>query len=60
MKAGYTANVVGFGWTKSVFVELMRALSSDEVNHAEQGGRSQLPLTLKAIRALPHNRKESE
>lgn len=33
VKAGYAANVVGFGWTNAAFVELMHALSSDKVNH---------------------------
>ena len=33
VKAGYAANVVGFGWTNGAFVELMHALSSDKVNH---------------------------
>ena len=33
VKAGYAANVVGFGWTNAAFVELMHALPSDKVNH---------------------------
>lgn len=36
VKAGYAANVVGFGWTNPVFVELIHALSSDNVHHVEQ------------------------
>jgi len=30
--AGYSANVVGFGWTNGVFLELLHALPTDQRN----------------------------
>jgi alpha,alpha-trehalase len=33
VKAGYAANVVGFGWTNAAFVELLRSLPLEKVNH---------------------------
>jgi alpha,alpha-trehalase len=32
VKAGYSANVVGFGWTNAAFVELLRLLPPEKVN----------------------------
>src|ERR1700719_4655756 len=32
VKAGYAANVVGFGWTNAAFVELLRSLPPEKVN----------------------------
>jgi hypothetical protein len=32
VKAGYTANIVGFGWTNATFVELLRLLPPEKVN----------------------------
>ncbi len=36
VKAGYAANVVGFGWTNAAFVELIHALPPDKANHVAQ------------------------
>jgi alpha,alpha-trehalase len=33
VKAGYAANVVGFGWTNAAFVELLRSLPLEKVKH---------------------------
>jgi neutral trehalase len=33
VKTGYAANVVGFGWTKAAFVELLRSPPPEKVNH---------------------------
>jgi hypothetical protein len=35
--AGYAANVVGFGWTNGVFVELLSRLPADWVERLRQG-----------------------
>ncbi len=36
VKAGYAANVIGFGWTNATFVELLHALPPDKVNQVSQ------------------------
>ena len=36
VKVGYAANVIGFGWTNGVFVELLHALPPDNVTHLGQ------------------------
>jgi alpha,alpha-trehalase len=33
VKAGYSANVIGFGWTNGVFLELLHALPQDKAAH---------------------------
>jgi alpha,alpha-trehalase len=33
VKAGYAANVVGFGWTNAAFVELLHQLPQEKVAH---------------------------
>ena len=35
VKAGYAANVIGFGWTNATFVELLHALPPEKVAHVE-------------------------
>jgi alpha,alpha-trehalase len=37
VKAGYAANVVGFGWTNATFLELLHSLPPDKVEHIAQG-----------------------
>jgi len=36
VKAGYGANVVGFGWTNAVFVELLQSLSPAQIAHISE------------------------
>jgi len=36
VKVGYAANVIGFGWTNGVFLELLHALPPDNVAHLGQ------------------------
>jgi len=36
VKVGYAANVIGFGWTNGVFVELLHALQPDNIAHLGQ------------------------
>jgi alpha,alpha-trehalase len=36
VKVGYAANVIGFGWTNGVFVELLHALPPDNITHLGQ------------------------
>jgi alpha,alpha-trehalase len=33
VKVGYAANVIGFGWTNGVFLELLHALPPDNITH---------------------------
>lgn len=33
VRAGYAANVIGFGWTNAAFLELLHALPANESNH---------------------------
>jgi alpha,alpha-trehalase len=40
VNVGYSANVVGFGWTNAAFLELLHALSSEKVRQLAQAGRS--------------------
>ena len=35
VKAGYAANVIGFGWTNATFVELLHSLPAEKVAHLE-------------------------
>ena len=35
VKAGYAANVIGFGWTNAAFVELLHSLPAEKVAHLE-------------------------
>lgn len=35
VKAGYAANVIGFGWTNAAFVELLHSLPAEKVAHME-------------------------
>jgi alpha,alpha-trehalase len=36
---GYTANVIGFGWTNGAFLELLHSLPPEKVNHVAEGIR---------------------
>ena len=36
VRAGYAANVIGFGWTNAAFVELLRLLPQVEINHVSE------------------------
>lgn len=36
VRAGYAANVVGFGWTNAAFVELLHALPPEKIKHVAQ------------------------
>src|SRR6202051_1359830 len=36
VKVGYAANVIGFGWTNGVFLELLHALPPDNIAHLGQ------------------------
>lgn len=40
VKAGYAANVIGFGWTNAAFVELLHSLPAEKVAHMEHEIRS--------------------
>ena len=37
VKAGYAANVIGFGWTNAAFLELLHALPPEKASHLAQG-----------------------
>jgi len=51
VKAGYAANVIGFGWTNGTFLELLHWLPAEKVSHLAQ---PILPrLTNQAARASP-------
>ena len=39
VKAGYAANVVGFGWTNATFVELLHALPPEKIVHIGEASR---------------------
>jgi len=43
VKAGYAANVIGFGWTNAAFIELLHALPPDKVNQFAQSIRPAAP-----------------
>jgi len=36
VRAGYSANVIGFGWTNGAFLELLHSLPPDKVSHLAQ------------------------
>src|SRR5579864_2692814 len=36
VRAGYSANVIGFGWTNGTFLELLHSLPPDKVSHLAQ------------------------
>jgi len=36
VKAGYSANVIGFGWTNAAFLELLPSLPPEKVSHLAQ------------------------
>ena len=36
VKAGYAANVIGFGWTNAVFVELLHSLPPEKIKQLSQ------------------------
>jgi alpha,alpha-trehalase len=36
VKAGYSANVIGFGWTNATFIELLRALPPEKIRKVAQ------------------------
>ena len=37
VRAGYSANVVGFGWTNATFLELLNSIPPEKVGHLAQG-----------------------
>jgi alpha,alpha-trehalase len=37
VRAGYSANVVGFGWTNATFLELLNSIPPEKVGHVPQG-----------------------
>ena len=43
VKAGYKANVIGFGWTNAAFVELLHALPPEKINQFAQSVRPAVP-----------------
>ena len=40
VKAGYAANVIGFGWTNAAFLELLHDLPRDKARHLAQAANS--------------------